>query len=395
MTGIKTEVCEAIDGMRDEIVEFLANLVKAKSINPPGDTRQAARVIQEKLREFDLEAEIVAVDEDKPNILARINPGKSPELLFNSHIDTVPIGELDQWKYDPLGAEIVEGTMYGRGVADAKSSVVAMIMAAKAIMEMNVNLKGTLVINPVSDEEVGGFKGAKYILDEGYINPDFVVIGEQTDNQIAIVEKGIIWFTIKTIGKTAHASTPWDGVSAIQNMVKLLTLVEDRIGTKIKTQSHPLTPPPSMNIGTIKGGVKTNVVADSCEVTIDRRFLPQENPDSVTKEFTDIIKELEGTDPNFKAEFQVPLIGAPINTSPDEKIVNIAQQVCSSLNLRSELIGYKQASDGRFYSEKGIPTIILGPSDPKVGHTPNEHVKLDAVITATKIYALLAINALT
>ncbi len=178
-------------------------------------------------------------------------------------------------------------------------------------------------------------------------------------------------------------------------MVKLLSLVEERIGAKIKTQRHPLTPPPSMNIGTIKGGVKTNVVADSCEVTIDRRFLPHENPDSVTQEFTEIIKELEETDPDFKAEFQVPLIGPPINTSPDEKIVKITQQVCESLNLSSELIGYKQASDGRFFSEKGIPTIILGPSDPKVGHTPNEHVKIGDVITATKIYALLAINALT
>lgn len=395
MTKIKTEVCEAIDGMRDEIVEFLANLVKAKSINPPGDTRQAARVIQEKLREFDLEAKIIAVDEDKPNIIARINPGKRPELLFNSHIDTVPLGELDQWEYDPLGAEIVDGIMFGRGVADAKSSVVAMIMAAKTIMEMNVYLNGTLIINPVSDEEVGGLKGAKYILDEGNINPDYVVIGEQTDNQIAIVEKGVIWFTIKTIGKTAHASTPWDGVSAIQNMVKLLTLVEERIGAKIKTQHHPLTPPPSINIGTIKGGVKTNVVADSCEVTIDRRFLPHENPDSIIKEFTDITKELEGTDPDFKVEFQESLIGLPINTSPDEKIVKIAQHVCEGLNLSSELIGYKQASDGRFFSEKGIPTIILGPSDPKVGHTPNEHAKIDDVIMAAKIYALLAINALT
>lgn len=381
--------------MRDEIVEFLANLVKAKSINPPGDTRLAASVIQEKFREFNLEAEIVAVDEDKPNIIGRINPGKKPELLFNSHIDTVPIGELDQWNYDPLGAEIVGDTMYGRGVADAKSSVVAMIMAAKTIMEMEVKLKGTLIINPVSDEEVGGFKGANYILEEGYINPDYVVIGEQTDNQIAIVEKGLIWLTIKTIGKTAHASTPWDGVSAIQNMVKLLTLVEERIGAKIKTQRHPLTPPPSMNIGTIKGGVKTNVVADSCDVTIDRRFLPHENPDSMTQEFKDIIKELEGTDPDFKAELQVPLIGPPINTSPDEQIVKITQHVCESLNLRSELIGYKQASDGRFFSEKGIPTIILGPSDPRVGHTPNEHAKIDDVIMATKIYALLAINALT
>lgn len=394
MKPIEKQILTSIDRMKEEITEFLADLIKAKSVNPPGDTRKAANVITKKFREMGLEPEAVAVDEDKPNLIARINPGKKPELLLNSHMDTVPPGDLNNWKCDPFEALIERGKMYGRGTADAKSNLVAMVMAFKAILKSDVELKGSLVVNPVSDEEVGGFKGTKYVLDEGYITPDFVIIGEQTDNQIAIVEKGIMWFNIKTFGKTAHASTPWEGVSAIEKMIMLLNRVQENVGSKIKTQTHPLTPPPSMNIGMIKGGVKTNVVPDVCEVSIDRRFLPDERPSEVKKQITDIIDELKASDPDFKAELEIPLVGPPINTSPDAKIVKISQDVCKDLNLSSELIGYAQASDGRFFAEQGIQTIIIGPTDPTLGHAPNEYVTLNDVVTTTKIHALTALRVL-
>jgi len=395
MKMMEKRLLGAIDGMKEEIIELLSDLVKAKSVNPPGDTRNASHVLINKLREFELEPEVAYIDEDKPNLIARINPGNRPQLVFNSHIDTVPPGDPSQWKYDPFTAVIEEGRMYGRGVADAKASVVAMIMAAKAIMESGMELKGTMVVNPVSDEEVGGFKGTKFLLDKGQLNPDFVVIGEQTDNQIAIVEKGIMWINIKTFGRTAHASTPWEGVNAIEKMVKLLNMIQEKIGSKLKAMGHPMTPPPSMNIGTIQGGVKTNVVPDTCEVNIDRRLLPEETPEEAQKQISEVIDKIRRSDPDFKAELKVLLTGSPINTSPDEHIVKIAQSVNKELGLSAELVGYKQASDGRFFAERGIPTIIIGPSDPKVGHTPDEHVNLDDVVMTTKIYALTAVRTLT
>ena len=395
MKMMEKRLLGAIDVMKEEIIELLSDLVKAKSVNPPGDTRNASHVLINKLREFELEPEVAYIDEDKPNIIARINPGNRPQLVFNSHIDTVPPGDPRQWKYDPFAAVIEGGRMYGRGVADAKASVIAMIMAAKAIMESGMELKGTMIVNPVSDEEVGGFKGTKFLLDEGQLNPDFVVIGEQTNNQIAIVEKGIMWINIKTFGRTAHASTPWEGVNAIEKMVKLLNMIQEKIGSKLKAMDHPMTPPPSMNIGTIQGGVKTNVVPDTCEVNIDRRLLPEETPEEAQKQISEVIDKIRRSDPDFKAELKVLLTGSPINTSPDEHIVKIAQSINKELGLSAELVGYKQASDGRFFAERGIPTIIIGPSDPKVGHTPDEHVNLDDVVMATKIYALTAVRTLT
>ena len=394
MNIAEKRIVKYIDDMKEEIIELLAGLVKAESPNPPGDTRRASYVLIKKFRKFGIDPDVLYVEDDKPNLIARINPGNGSQLVFNSHIDTISPGDLSRWTYDPFAAVIEGSKMYGRGVADAKASVVAMTMAAKAVKESQKKINGTMVVNLVSDEESGGFKGTKFLLDEGHLSPDFVVIGEQTNNQIAIAEKGEVWFKIKIFGRAAHASTPWHGINAIDNMVKLLATIQEKVGSKLKLMSHPLTPPPSLNIGTILGGFKINVVPDVCEVSIDRRFLPEESLFEVEKQISDIIDEFRRSDSDFKAELKILLRGSPINTSPDEKLVKVAQSVNIDLNLNGEPSGYKQASDGRFFADKKIPTIIIGPSDPKVGHTSNEYVELDDVVTTTKIYALIALRML-
>jgi succinyl-diaminopimelate desuccinylase len=389
---------KTVDGMKTEITEFLAELVKAKSVNPPGDTRDVIEVIRRKLTSAGLEVKLLSVDEDKPNIVAKLGPAqpkKKLELLYNSHVDTVPVGEIEKWKHDPFGAEVENGKMYGRGIADAKGSVAGMVMATKALADSNIELMGNLVINPVSDEEVGGFKGAQHVLDSGEINPDYVVVGEITANKIAIAEKGIIWFKITTEGRTAHASTPWDGINAIDKMINLLKMIDNRVVEQLKQRKHPLTPPPSMNIGMITGGVKTNVVADKCEVTIDRRILPNETIEGATKELQDVIDYMKKQDSDFKAKMEVLLTGSPIETSDDSPIVKMAQEVCSSRGISDKPVGYLQASDGRFYAEKGIPTILLGPGLAELAHSPDEWIDPEEVVEATKIYSLLAAKVLT
>jgi len=140
-----------------------------------------------------------------------------------------------------------------------------------------------MTLTLVSDEEMGGTKGTKYLLDRGYIAPEYVVIGEQTDNHVAIMERGMVWLNVKTIGKAAHASTPWDGINAIEKMTIFLSMIQDELSPLLMKATHSMTPPPSINVGTIKGGVKTNVVPDMCEVNIDRRLLPEETPEYAYK----------------------------------------------------------------------------------------------------------------
>jgi succinyl-diaminopimelate desuccinylase len=231
-------------------------------------------------------------------------------------------------------------------------------------------------------------------MDNGHYSPDMVVVGEITnDSGIAIAEKGIIVYALTTKGKTAHGSTPWVGVNAIDKMVKILHRLQTDLVPALSRRESGFLPPATMNIGTIKGGVSFNVVADTCEVVIDRRTLPGETVEGVTQEILNVIGQVNKEDPAVDASL-VPLVAAPpFETSPDEQICRLAQETMKELGRPKDFVGYEQVCDGRFFSEKGIPTIIIGPGTAKKAHTPNENLELDQYMDAIKVYALLAMNA--
>jgi len=382
------------EALREETVEFLAELVRAPSQHSPGDTRLTAEICRRKLGSLGLTAEVVGEQEHAPSLIARLNPGGRPELVFNSHLDTVGLGEKEQWKYPPLGAVIENGRLYGRGAVDAKGCVAAMIMAAKALALAGLKLHGSLVLNPVAEEEVGGYKGAGYLLQEGFLKPDLAVIGESTANRVAVAEKGMYWFKVVAFGRTAHGSTPWHGINAIEKMLKFLSRLDQQVAGKLMARTHPLTPPPSLNIGMIQGGVNTNVVADRCEVKIDRRIIPTESLAQAKREIACILEELAEQDRDFRYELTTLAEGNPIETNPDEPLVKLAQEACAISGLSQELSGYQQVSDGRFFNDAGIPTIIMGPGQAMEAHTPNESIDINDLCEAVKLYAILAWQAL-
>lgn len=385
-------VVSQIERRRASIVGLLATLVRTPSPNPPGDTRQVADLITARLREAAVDFQVLADEPRKPNIIARIGQGR-PELLFTSHMDTVPAGDRRAWHRDPFAAEIVGARMYGRGAADAKASLVAMLAAVGALVDV-LPLRGTLVFTAVSDEEVGGVNGTEFLVDRGLVNPDHVVVGEITHNRLAVAEKGILWVRITTHGRAAHASTPWEGANAISAMLRVLQAIEDRIGTRLRTLSHPLVPPPSLSVGTIRGGVATNIVPDWCEATIDRRTLPNENIQAAGAEINRVVADLRAHDPGLQVDVEVIQSGPPIETPPGAPIVQAAMDVARALELQPEPVGYQQASDGRFFAQRGVPTILFGPGDPEVAHTADESVDLDEFMTAAKFYAMLGQKAL-
>jgi succinyl-diaminopimelate desuccinylase len=308
-------------------------------------------------------------------------------------MDTVPAGNRKAWRHDPFGAEVVGARMYGRGAADAKASLVAMIAAMEALATV-LPLRGTLTLTAVSDEEIGGVKGTEYLVDRGLLVPDHVVVGEITENRLATAEKGVLWLRLVTHGRAAHGSTPWEGSNAISHMLRVLAAIEDRVGTRLAGLRHPLVPPASLSLGTIRGGVATNVVPDWCEATIDRRTLPSESIPEAVAEVEGILADLQREDPTIQADVEVLQTGPPVETPLDAPLVRTAQRVARELQLSDEVVGYQQASDGRFFAERGIPTILFGPGDPDVAHTPDESVDLNEVITAARFYALLGLRLL-
>ncbi|MBI2123580.1 MAG: M20/M25/M40 family metallo-hydrolase [Armatimonadetes bacterium] len=154
-------------------------------------------------------------------------------------------------------------------------------------------------------------------------------------------------------------------------------------------------PPASLSIGTIRGGIATNVVADWCEATIDRRTLPGENLPEAIAEIERVLAQLEKEDRTLQTDVEVLQSGPALETSQETHIVRVAQEIARELHLSPDVVGYPQASDGRFFAERGVPTIIVGPGSPEVAHTPDEFVEIDDVLTAAQFYALLAKRMLT
>ncbi|HEV8339192.1 MAG TPA: ArgE/DapE family deacylase [bacterium] len=382
-----------IDRHRSALVGLLASLVRADTSNPPGDTRGAVDLAAARFRALGLDTQILADDPKKPNLLLRLGGGR-PELLFNTHVDTVPFGDRATWRHDPLGAEIVGGQLYGRGAGDPKGSAAAMVAAVETLARLQVDLRGSLLLSLVSDEEVGGAKGTDMLVQRGLLRPDQVIIGEMTDNRIAIAEKGVLWVRLVTRGRTAHGSTPWKGVNAIQSMVRVLSALDAEIGARLATMSHPLTPPPSLSVGTIEGGIATNVVPDHCEATIDRRTLPHESPQDALTEIDRVLARLREEDPHLEVTVEPVQTGPPVETSPDAPLVRSAQEVAASMGLDPAPVGYQQASDGRFFSARGIDTILFGPGAAELAHAPDEYIDLDAVATAAVFYAQVAARLL-
>jgi succinyl-diaminopimelate desuccinylase len=390
---ISQSLVEQIEKRRADVIGFLAALVRAESSNPPGDTRKVSDLVAARLRQASIDFQILADEPRKPNVIARIGTGK-PEILFTTHMDTVPAGDRSAWRRDPFGAEITGTRLFGRGAADAKASLAAMIAAFESLTSV-LPLRGTLTLTAVSDEEVGGIKGTEFLVDRGLLVPDHVVVGEITSNRLAVAEKGVLWLRVITHGRAAHGSTPWDGNNAIDHMVTVLQAVRDQIGTRLERMTHPLTPRPSVSVGTIRGGIATNIVADWCEATIDRRTLPNESVQEAVAEVERVIAELHAENSLLDADVEVLQMGPPIETPATAVVVVAGQAVATALGLDPTVVGYHQASDGRFFAERGIPTMLFGPGDPEIAHTTNESVDLDEVLTAAQFYALLGERMLT
>ena len=376
----------------ESVANLLRDMIREASVNPPGCERDCAEVVAGKLRSLGLEVELVEKDPGRTNVVARLKGTRgSPILLYNGHIDVVPVG--NGWTRDPFGGEIVDGVLYGRGTADMKSGVASMVAAAEAIVKSGVKLKGDLLITAVADEETGSAKGTRYLIERG-LKADFAVVSEPTDLRVEISHKGILWVEITTRGKGSHASRPHLGVNAVDKMHKLISALQ---GIKLEGW-NPIfdVPQPVLSVTTISGGTKINVIPDLCKIEIDRRLLPGETPENALKQINDAITEAKGRDPAIDASVKVLEEWPPMEVEPDSPIVQSLVKVVEEwTGVKPGLFGKAAGTDASWLvRDAKIPTVLYGPGDPRFSHTPDECVKLNKVTEAAKILAMLAWDVL-
>lgn len=393
LEDLEKAVLAAID--KDEVIAFHRGLVRIPSVNPPGDCRDAIAYVEKPLREAGFDIEIVQDLDTMPNLLASYGPSGGKTLLVNAHVDVVPTGERTAWKHDPFGAEIEDGRVYGRGAGDDKASVTAQVMAALALQRSGLPLAGRLIVNEVSDEEVGGLHGAGLVAEQMTVRPDYVIVGEQTLNRVCIGEKGGAGVVVTVMGKTAHGALPWEGANAIEALAEVIVALRTELWPKLTKRTHWAFHPSSGSINMIEGGVKENVVADRASCYVDRRIVPGEDPEECRLEIEEIaqgaIANVPGT--SVMVEFGPNFKGREASEAPtDAPLVQAMLGANERLGLSTEPTGFSMGTDGRFFQQKGIPTIIYGPGDPGLAHKPDEWVGIDEMMEATRAYAVTMVR---
>ena len=382
-------VLAAIDP--EETISFLRELVRAPSVNPPGEIAEAAAVCERPLVAAGFSVRNLSHEPGKPNIVAEWGAGEGAVLCFNAHLDVVPTGDEAAWSHPPFAAEVAHGRVYGRGAGDDKASVTAQVMGAIALARSGVPLRGRLVVTEVADEETSG-AGALHLIAEGGIRPDGVIVGEQTMNRVAVGEKGTAGVEIVVSGRTAHGALPWEGANAIEGMARVITALDQELQPRLAERTHPYFMPSSASVNMIDGGVKSNVVPDRCAIFIDRRLIPDEDPVASTTEIREIAEAAIAGVPEIGVQV-IPATDrfAATMSDPDGALARAMLAANAFLGLSTELTGFSMASDGRHFAAAGYPTIISGPGDPRLAHVPDEWVGIDEVLEATRAYALAAL----
>ncbi|MER2171329.1 MAG: M20/M25/M40 family metallo-hydrolase [Psychrobacillus psychrodurans] len=283
--------------------------------------------------------------EGKLMLVAEIGIGDEC-MIWNGHVDVVP-GNPEQ--FEPF----IEGDLlYGRGTADMKAGVAAMMQAFYELSKESKSLTKKIQLHIVTDEETDG-KTTKFLVDQGYTG-DFVICGEPTHLQIGLQAKGIIQFDVVLKGKPSHGSRPWEGKNAIEQAF----LFDQQLRTlSFLTASNEFYDYPSLNLAKIQAGDRYNVVPDECIISYDLRFVPGQNMQSITSE----IKKLAEKFP--KSEFKIQATAPAVTTEAINPFIErIAHVTSQFIGKPAVLFGQHGAADARFYAEAGAGTIEFGPS---------------------------------
>ncbi|MBA3691060.1 MAG: M20 family metallopeptidase [Actinobacteria bacterium] len=381
---IRRELTARVEASLDRLIAVTQRLVGVASPNPPSDTFEVGKMAEELLRAIPgVEVERIEPAPRIVSLIARIK-GKGPgrRLIFNGHLDTVGVEGMTML---PFGGRLEGGRVFGRGACDMKGPIAAALAAGSAIHRAGVQLGGSLHYHLAADEEVGGVHGTKVMWERGMIDQDACIVGEPTELQLGLAERGGAWFTVVTSGTAAHGSQPDRGVNAITSMARFVL----RANEVLPDRRHPLVGPPTVNVALIEGGHAPNAVPDRCVADVDRRVIPGETFEEIEAGFTDLMARLRAEHPEVRIEASCREWTLPAEAPADSAIAKLCRAaVQQDRGARPADVGFTGITDARFYiNDASIPTVILGPGSLAQAHTAGEFVEVDDLVAAARIYA--------
>lgn len=364
--------------------QILEQLVRTRTVNPPGNERDAVETVLV-FYPPGVDHQVIDHGEGRASLVVRLaGQDSSRTVVFVGHIDTVPVPDADQWSQPPFVAEVVDGVLWGRGASDMKGGVTAMILTSLYFLETGQQPPVNLVLAFTADDESFGL-GVTVLREQGvFDDTDEVIIGEPSAGQIGIVEKGALWLTLTAGGRAAHASRPDLGINAATALMDLV----DRINHQVAdSPGHPLLGGPTCALTQFYAGVKTNILPDRAEATLDIRTLPGTEHATLLAHAQELAAELQVQEPGLTLTVEVVNDRPPVSVDPQHPLVQGLQQVMTELGLSRQLRGLHFYTDAsQIVPQLELPFVILGPGDDALAHQRDEHIALEEVRTMAMVY---------
>jgi len=398
-----------------KIVDVARRLIAVPSPNPPLDTNAVGQAALGIIQELVPSAEVGLYpgNEEVANVVARLRgrgPGK--RVVLNGHLDTYPVGDASAWTVAPLGGEVKDGKLYGRGAADMKGGIAASIVAFAALAEVRDQWDGEVSLTLAGDEESMGSLGTRYLIDniEGAAGDAAIIADAGSPMVIRFGEKGFVWARIRAAGRPAHGAHVHLGDNALDRLRRVLDRLDSLRSVPVphpegvaeaiaaaKAISEPLAgtgeadvlQSVTVNLGNMSGGTSPNLVPASAEASMDIRVPAGLKAAWIVEAIQKACEEEPGVTAEIIREVD------PTITPPDSPIVGIVRTVARDVLGQDPTVNMRVgASDSRLFRQSGIPTVVYGPTPRNMGGA-DEHVSIAELVQVAKVHAIAAYDFLT
>lgn len=360
-----------------DAVALTREMIRVNTVNPPGNERPLAEMLGRLLADAGFSTAYHEFAPARASLVARAGGGDKPPLCLTGHIDTVPLGARP-WSMDPFAADIEDGRLYGRGSSDMKSGVAAMVAAAIGLMPELDRTAGVVLVITAGEET--GCEGAMHLagLGEALGTAGAVVVGEPSSNYPFVGHKGALWLKARTRGVTAHGSMPEKGVNAVYGAARAITKLAD---FDFNVARHRVLGGPTLNVGTVSGGMNINSVPDAAEIGIDIRTVPGQDH----ARLKDGLGGYLGDD--VAIETLVDVDG--VWTDPDDAWMRSVFRIMAPLlgtDIETRAATYFTDAAALTPAYGGPPTVILGPGEAAMAHQTDEYCEVARIEQAVEAY---------
>ena len=359
-------------------VSLTCDLLRFNTVNPPGEERACADRLGRLLEDVGFRISYYEFAEKRTSLVATLaGSDDGLPICFTGHMDVVPLG-MNPWRHDPFAGERDGDRLYGRGSTDMKGALAAIVLAARHFAALPKRKAGLVLVFTAGEET--RCEGSHYLAaqPDALGSAGAIVVGEPTANQPLVGHKGLVRYYIKTTGITAHASMPEQGDNAIH---KIANVVRQLTHFDFGVTPHPLMGLPTLNIGTITGGLNINSVPDEAEIGIDIRTIPGQTAESIQKQLQGALgSEVDVT--NIASENSV------LTDSRNEWVQQVYEVMETRLGRRPEPATAVYFTDGSVMKPAygDPPTVILGPGEPKCAHKTDEYCSVENLAMVTDAY---------